>query len=137
MTDPETINAYLSADYRVEGAPGFTLRIGAPCQALAALYARAGIDCCAFISACNPRGDASTAGLNGERQAAFARMLTARGLTFLQGEGRDPRGEWQAEPSYLVLGISLEQARAIGQELDQNAIVWCGPDYLPSLVLLR
>ena len=137
MTDTATIKAYLAADYRVDGEPGFTMRIGQPCQALAVLYAREGVNCCAFISACNPQGDASTAHLNDERQAAFARMLDARGLKFIPGAGSDPRGEWQAEPSYLVLGTSLEQSRAIGRGLDQNAIVWCGPDCVPALILLR
>lgn len=137
MTDKATINAYLAANYRVDGEPGFTMRIGEPCPALAALHAREGVDCCAFISACNPQGDASTSQLNGERQAAFARMLGARGLTYLTGAGCDPEDQWQAEPSYLVLGTSLEQSRAIGRELDQNAIVWCGPDCVPMLILLR
>lgn len=137
MTDTSTINAYLAANYCVDGEPGFTMHIGEPCQALTSLYDREGVDCCAFISACNPQGDASTAHFNGERQAAFARMLDARGLKYLSGAGCDPRDEWQAEPSYLVLGTSLEQSRAIGRELDQNAIVWCGPDCLPALILLR
>ena len=45
--------------------------------------------------------------------------------------------EWPPEPSYLVLGSALDAAKAIGTELRQNAIVWCGPDCLPQLILLR
>lgn len=55
--DPATIAAYLGAHYRVDGEPSFTLRIGQHCPALAGLYARLGVDGCAFISACNPQGE--------------------------------------------------------------------------------
>jgi hypothetical protein len=35
------------------------------------------------------------------------------------------------------LGISRQQAMDLGDRLEQNAIVWCGPDAVPELVLLR
>jgi hypothetical protein len=35
------------------------------------------------------------------------------------------------------LGLSLEAAKALGKKYDQNAVVWCGPDAIPELVLLR
>ncbi len=135
--DPVTIAAYLGANYCVEGEPGFTMRIGQTCPALGGLYASEGVACCAFISACNPQGERLSDARNHERQAHFAGMLRARGLRHLAGAGCDPEGAWQSEPSYLVLGVTLDQARAIGQELHQNAIVWCGADCLPALILLR
>ncbi len=135
--DPATIAAYLGANYCVDGEPGFTMRIGQTCPALDSLYATEGVDCCAFVSACNPQGEHLSDAQNQERQANFAGMLRAHGFRYLAGAGCDPEGTWQSEPSCLVLGVTLDQARAIGQELDQNAIVWCGADCLPALILLR
>ena len=42
-----------------------------------------------------------------------------------------------AEPSLLVLGITLNDAWSIGVEFAQNGFVWCAPDAVPRLVLLR
>ena len=64
-------------------------------------------------------------------------MLEQRGLPYLTGAGCDPKQAWPAEPSYLILGTPLAEARAIGHELRQNAIVWCGADCVPQLILLR
>jgi len=41
------------------------------------------------------------------------------------------------EPSLLVFGLPLETAGPLGKKLDQNAIVWCGGDAVPELILLR
>ncbi|UUZ55406.1 DUF3293 domain-containing protein [Massilia sp. H-1] len=49
----------------------------------------------------------------------------------------DPKREWPSEPSFLVRGLSLEDASALGRQLRQNAIVWCGADLVPQLILLR
>jgi hypothetical protein len=134
---PATIAAYLGTDFCVDGDAPFVMRIGAPCEALAAVYAEKNYASCAFISACNPLGEPADETLNEARQAAFARMLEARGLPYLRGAGRDPRGKYPAEPSFLVLGTTLEESKAIGRELHQNAIVWCGADRVPQLILLR
>lgn len=135
--DPATIAAYQGTDYWVEAEPPFVMRVGQPCAELAPLYAAGGHHACAFISACNPLGDIASDELNDARQAAFARLLGARGLPFLSGAGRDPHGAYPAEASLLVLGTGLEASKAIGRELHQNAIIWCGADRVPQLILLR
>jgi hypothetical protein len=134
---PETISAYLDTDFCVDGETPFVVRIGAPCEALQTLYANYGCDACAFVTAFNPLGEITGDALNDDRQAAFAQTLDQRGLPYLNGAGRDPHGKYQAEPSFLVLGTSLDEASAIGRELRQNAIVWCGADRVAQLILLR
>ncbi|MGF6599669.1 hypothetical protein P3T23_004397 [Paraburkholderia sp. GAS448] len=62
--------------------------------------------------------------------------LTQLGLRFIDGIGQRPASEW-AEPNFLVPGISLEAAKELGERYEQNAIVWCGADAVPDLVLLR
>lgn len=58
------------------------------------------------------------------------------GLAVLSGEGKDPESGW-AEQSLLAIGLSREQAVALGNRYRQLAIVFAGQDALPELVLLR
>ncbi|MDT7835920.1 DUF3293 domain-containing protein [Aquabacterium sp. OR-4] len=115
----------------------FTLRIGEPSAALAAAHARHGVDCSAYVSACNPLGRPLGERDNAERHAALGRELADRGLASLPGIGQHPTGDWPGEPSHLVFGLDCEAARRLGQRLAQNAIVWCGADAVPRLELLR
>lgn len=133
---PATLAAYLKTDYCVSGESPFVLRIGVASKELSALYRQFKTDCCAYITACNPCSRPLDAATNAARQAELAQQLTQRNLQFFEGEGRHPSGDW-AEPSYLVLGMSLEDAKALGNRFEQNAVVWCGADAVPQLVLLR
>lgn len=129
----DTIAAYLAADFIVDADPPFVMHIGQRCEALAAL----GIGRCAFITAYNPLGEPADAATNAERQQDFAHMLAQRGLSWISGAGCDPEQAWPPEPSLLVRDLSLDDAKAIGGQLRQNAIVWCGADHVPQLILLR
>jgi hypothetical protein len=55
----------------------------------------------------------------------------------LDGFGQDPAGQWDGEDSFLVLGISLEAAKKLGSQFEQNAIVWADSNAVPKLFLLR
>lgn len=125
-----TIASYLAADFIVDADPSFVMHIGQRCDAL-------GTGGCAFITACNPLGEADDDAANVRRQQAFADLLRQRGLEWQTGAGCDPKREWPSEPSFLVRGLSLEDASALGRQLRQNAIVWCGADLVPQLILLR
>ncbi len=67
----------------------------------------------------------------------FGEELRLRSLLFIEGVGQHPSNRWPPEPSFLVLDLSLEAAKALGSRHEQNAIVWCGADATPLLVLLR
>ncbi len=90
-----------------------------------------------YITACNPYGKILTDADNVQRQAVFAQELRQRSLIFLTGIGAHPNENWPGEPSYLILGLSLEAAREMGVTHEQNAIVWCGANAVPDLILLR
>lgn len=135
--DPSTAQAYLETDYCVDAPEPFVLRIGIPCMQLAQLHARHRTDCSVFVTACNPRSRIVEDRENARRQAELAAELGGRGLTFFGGVGRHPTGGWPAEHSYLVLGLPLAEAKELGERYAQNAIVWCGADAVPQLVLLR
>lgn len=58
-------------------------------------------------------------------------------LPVYRGEGKQPSGDWEGEDSLLVLGINLEDAKAVWIKWGQNAILWSGADGVPQLILLR
>jgi hypothetical protein len=46
----------------------------------------------------------------------LATELRKRSLIFCDGEGLHPSGEWPAEASYFVLGMSLEAAKKLANQ---------------------
>lgn len=134
---PQTIRAYLETEYCVFGDSPFVLKVGVASESLAKLCERFQVNCGAFVTACNPFGKNVGEAANAARQVELAKQLSLRNLAFIDGIGKHPSGAWVAEPSYFVPGLTLEAARALGKEYDQNAVIWCGSDAIPELVLLR
>ena len=135
--DPPTLQAYLETDYRVHGEPGFTLRVGRASAELLAAHKRRRTDCSAFLTACNPFSQPLDTAANAARQAALAKELSGRSLAFVPGVGQHPSNGWPGEDSFLVFGLTLEAAKALGTRLEQNGLVWSGADAVPQLILLR
>ncbi len=135
--DPPTLQAYLETDYCVHGEPGFTLRVGRASAELLAAHKRRRTDCSAFLTACNPFSQPLDAAANAARQAALAKELSGRSLAFVPGVGQHPSNGWPGEDSFLVFGLTLEAAKALGTRLEQNGLVWSGADAVPQLILLR
>lgn len=137
VIDKAMVQAYLETEYRVFGNAPFTLKIGISSPALAALHKAHRVTSSAYITACNPFSQVFDEAANVKRQKAFAGKLQTQPLVFIDGIGQHPSNKWRGEPSFLVLGLSLEAAKALGVTYGQNAIVWCGPDAVPQLILLR
>jgi hypothetical protein len=133
----ELIEAYRDTDYWVATAPPFVMRIDVPSPDLAALYARFDTDCAAYLTASNPYSEKLDDLANAQRHHQLARYLEARKLRYIEGAGRHPSGDWPPETSFLVVGIAQQTAMALGRQFEQNAVVYCGADALPRLVLLR
>jgi len=131
------IEAYKATDFTVDAQPPFTLRIGESNHQLAQLYLRHDISAAAFITAYNPYSEAVSDALNAALMRKLTRELTDLGLAFLSGSGQDRERQWPSEPSYLILGLPLSDAKLMGKQYQQNAIVWCGQDAIPQLILLR
>lgn len=127
----------METDFRVAAPEPFVLHVGVASAPLAQLQRLHRTDCSAFISACNPYSRLIDDDANTERQLELARELAGLGLTFLDGVGTHPAGGWPPESGYLVPGLSLAAAKALGERHEQNAILWCGPDAVPELVLLK
>jgi hypothetical protein len=102
---------------------------------LATLHAAGDVNCSAFISPCNPSSQQCTDEFNTTAQQRLARELKQLGLTFIDGIGQHPSNNWPVEASLLVLGLSLDAAKALGTLYGQYAIVWSAADATPWLVL--
>ena len=133
--DPELLRAYERADYVVYGEPDLVLRIGERNADLDDLLEADGGATAAFITAANPFGEPQDAWENALAMAALTQGLDGKYACY-SGEGRDPKGEWDAEPSLLVIGIAREDAEDLGRRYDQNAIVFIDKGCAPELVVL-
>jgi hypothetical protein len=131
------VAAYRETEYRVTVGEPFVLRVDEPCLGLLGLYRAKNISCAAFITACNPFSRELTDAENAVRQTELAADLRRRSLSYFEGVGQHPLGGWPGEPSFLALGLALEAAKSLGKVYEQNAIIWCGADAVPNLVLLR
>ncbi len=131
------LEAYVQTDYRVFGAPGFTLRVGTRSADLARIFAEHGIATAAFITAFNPFSMELSQEENTRRQDELRDVVFTLGLRFMEGIGQHPSNGWPGEESLLILGGPLKQMRALGAQFGQNAIVWVGADAVPKLVLLK
>lgn len=135
--DASLINAYSETEYQVTQDFSFVLKVDVRSTELATLYKANNVSCAAFITACNPFSRELNDTDNAKRHAELSTELTRRSLCFLEGRGQHSSGDWPGEPSLLALGLDLEAAKSLGIAFEQNAIIWCGPDAVPNLVLLR
>ncbi len=131
------INAYNTAHYRVTGPPGFVLRIWKKSIELAKLYEEKGRESAMYLTAYNPYSRKTDRNLNIRAHKHLKNDLTQMKLPFFEGVGGDPSGHWKAEPSFLVLGVTLETAKEMAVKYKQNAVVWVDSDAIPELVLMR
>jgi dihydroflavonol-4-reductase len=116
--------AYHRTSYEVE-APGgrLRLRVGEPCPALDALLDRHGVRDWAYVTAHNPGSVPRAHPVNEREHDRLAAEVRDLGHAAYPGEGVGDDGSWLAERSLLVLGITREEARALGRRYEQAAVV--------------
>lgn len=129
------IQQYKAAEYYVNHTLSFILRIDAVSAELQALYHQHQIHSAAFITAWNPRNQLLSLQANQQHQQVLQQALDTLGIAWLQGMGCNTEKTWQEE-SLLALGIDKKNARELGERFEQNAIVWCGNDAIPTLLML-
>lgn len=138
LLTPALLAAYRATHYTAgEGGERLVLRVDEPSPALRAAYARLGAREAAYLTACNPLSLPFPPEENARRMRALEEALDALGHPRLSGRGEDPAGTWPGEPSWLVFGLSLADARGLGERFGQNALLHAGADAVPRLVLLR
>lgn len=75
-----------------------------------------------FITAWNPLSKEISLQENLERNNQLRKDLAK--YKILEGEGKDPKGEWQPEKSFFVLGIKQNDAESLARKYSQRAIVF-------------
>lgn len=130
------LQAYYATAYSLKGHP-WSLQLGQAQPELAALYRRHAVQCAAYITACNPLGELLPDHLNGRRMEQLRQALQRAGWAWLEGRGEPQDPTWPGEDSVLVWGMTENTARAWGIQWNQNAVVYCGADCIPQLLLLR
>jgi hypothetical protein len=133
----ELVAAFNATDFVVYSHPEFTLNVGKHSQSLADLLELHKVPGAAFLTAWNPYSRPYSDAANLALQNQLVLELTDRSLAFIPGFGQDPQRIWPGEESFLILGISQDDAEFLGRKFKQNALVWCGADAVPQLVLLR
>ena len=136
MIEESLQQAFLETHYHVHDEPPFFLQIGKTSEALLACHARHQVTCSTFITAWNPLSQMQTDAVNAQRHQDLVTEGERRSLSFLPGVGQHPANHWAGEGSLLVLGLSLEAAKVLGQRFEQHALVWAGEDCVPKLIMI-
>jgi len=130
--DLELDRAYRQTTFRADiGNGALELQIGTVSSKLQELLKVHHVSTWAFLTAQNPRSHPLPDDEN--KRANEALRLAVSGRVVFPGEGVSPNGEWREE-SFLVLGVSLEEADALAVRFQQTAFVF-GAEYgAPRLV---
>ena len=129
---------YTHADYRIgTAADCITLKIDQYSEPLAQFLVTLNQSCAAIISAYNPYSQLVSDEENVAAHESLRHILTCHAHQGIESVHTDPAGVWPAEKSFFIPGIDIHSAKSLGQQFNQNAIVWIDRDALPRLVLLR
>lgn len=129
----ELLQAYLETDYFVSDDPPLMLRIGEENDDAKILLGSFGVTTSALITAWNPGSEVLSEDENDSRQAALLGEIESKRLNYLVGYGE--RQDW-LEYSYLVLGITRDEANELAEQFGQNAYVWIDQEGVPELITL-
>jgi hypothetical protein len=130
----DLIVAFKNARYLVMD-PKFTLKIGEINSDLDRLLLVNTAKTWAFITPFNP-GSEIIADIENEARLEELKKAVVGYKTFA-GAGGGQADEWPAEKSLLILDISLDQAKKIGQKFGQDAIVFGFINQPAELVVLN
>lgn len=133
--DPETLRAWHETDYVVDDDPPLVLRIGERNDGLRILFASFNAESAAFITAWNPGGELASEDQNHDRQADLLAEIEQLRLNYFVGRGEHP-ASGRVEDSYLVLGITQDQATALARQFGQLGYVWIPISGVPEIVVL-
>jgi hypothetical protein len=116
--------AYRRTTYMAHTSNGdISITPGRRSPALDGLLNERGVRDWAYVTAYNPASRPLAEEENIRRQQELVELVRDRGLAFLDGEGIGEDSRWPAEPSVLILGIESDDARALGRQFGQLAIV--------------
>ena len=133
--DPALLTAFKNTDFIAELPAGeLTISIGVPNANLKVLMDSHGASTAAYITAWNPYSQPTSVEDNHIANISLKDSLQRSGLAFFPCEGRDPTGQWMAEPGFLVLGADRRWLRNLGRRFRQHALVTVARNGRPKLL---
>lgn len=111
-----------------------TITIGATDADLTVLMDSHSVSTAAYITAWNPYSQPTSADVNRNANLSLERLLQQSGLPFWPCDGKDPAGQWPAEPGFLVLGADRRWLRKLGRKFRQHALVIARRNGKPKLL---
>ncbi len=87
-----------------------------------------------ILTAWNPRSKVLSIEENKQRNNKLYSKLKADKYIIYHAEGHSVDASWQAEESFLVVGMAKEKAEQLAAEFEQYAYVWCEYDKPASLI---
>ena len=132
--DNGLLSAYENTSFNVY-QPKISIRIGVINKELDNLLLTNQCETYAFVTAYNPCSALKSHEENRKLNEALFRDLIDEYQLF-EGEGVGEDISWEPEKSFLVLGITLDDAKAIGVKYSQNAIVFGRIGKKPELLVL-
>lgn len=137
MIAQSLIASYRDANYQINASPeSLTLRIDQYSEPLALFLAASKLRFAAIVSAYNPRSRLSNEEDNSAAHEALRNLLQHHPHAVIEGLHTDPAGTWPVEKSFFIAGMDLDAAKLLGQQFNQNAMVWIDHDAIPRLILL-
>ena len=130
----DLIQAYKETDFNTY-EPSITIKVGKVNQELDQLLIQNNLTDWAYITAWNPYSEITDAKLNEQNNNQLRNDLI--GYIVFDGEGVGSDPSWEPEKSFLILGISLDDAILIGKKYRQNAIVVGKLNEPPQLIWIR
>ncbi len=114
--------AYLATSYTAKVSPQILLRIeiGKSHPKLDKLLTQYTTDTWAYLTAWNPLSELCNLSSNQERNKELEKHLIEQ--PYFKGKGIAQQENWEEE-SFLILGISLQEAKLLGKKFQQNAIL--------------
>ncbi len=131
--DQSLLAAYVRTTYRVD-ALDLQIRIGLANANLQQLLTTYGAHTWAFITAWNPKSVLLSQHENEARHEMLVKIIEKMSYPYFVGHGIGDDENWPPEQSLLILGISKQEALALGRQFEQNAIVFGTQNTLPTLV---
>ncbi|WP_295623343.1 DUF3293 domain-containing protein [uncultured Nitrosomonas sp.] len=130
--------SYHNTHYQIgTSSDAIVLRIGQHSKPLTKLLETLKQSFAAIISAYNPCSRLVSNETNLIAHELLRNYLNHHAYAMIESLNVDPSGKWPPEKSFFVPGLDLNTARSIGQQFNQNAIVWIDSEAIPRLILLR
>tara|TARA_B100000035_G_scaffold311580_1_gene321373 strand:- start:14530 stop:15021 length:492 start_codon:yes stop_codon:yes gene_type:complete len=133
----ELLDSYSSANYHVYASSPFIMNIGKFSNELSKLMKDLNFLSASFITAFNPYSQKLDIQENRSRNKVLELKIQAMQFQYIKGDGRCINSKEVGEESFLVFGISKKEATLLGEESEQNAIVFCEGEAIPDLLLLK